>query len=1164
MQPDKFTCKSTTEEEPFLIFTNRYDIRLVNLGSDLSSKPTLSGKGIAQTSIPLLSQLRNTIAVDFYYENASSITLFWSDIQKDQIFRGRINSGVLVDVKPIVKVGIWTAEGLAVDWIGKNVYWVDSLLDQIQVVNFEGTFSATVLKYDMHNLRALALDPTKGLMFWTDWQEENPRIERATMAGTDRRLLFKVLDLPDGGWPNGLTCDYVSERVYWIDAKSDSVHTITYDGEDYRLILRDAQNMAHPFAISIFESHIYWTDWRNTNIYRANKWNGSEVTLIEDTNNQPFDLKVVHSSRQPKGIKNPCRENNGGCSHLCLIESKTTKKCFCPHMMALDNSQKSCYPINQTLIFATSTTVTAIEIDRPNAVVFPLLAPKADENISALATDPRKTTIFWSDLFNGRIYKLQMQNSSMTEQEVLLKSGADNCYGLSVDPAQGLLYFTGWKSVESNNATEAWISVITVDGKYKKTIVSSRSEEKLKKPVQINYIEGELYWFDIGYSPPALFRSSASGKKMAEINLKGLSNDATVDPSSLIIDNNKRLFWTQPTLNKVRVLELSSMTLHTMNTSSDPLKIPALIALDDDAQELIFYDKGSGDILARMVSTNYYTGGKPFELRKSSRLLRSNNTNLVAMKIMDRSAWELELQNSEEEPDQCESMKCDQICIRSFKDHKCICADGYIQDSGKCKYPDKKLIYVDSNGELFWQSTDNQEGKLESTNLVLSGNEVANVQPRRIEVDSKKDRIYMIDSKLNELFMINLTDSKSSMRKLFSGGTSRLSGLAIDPVHGYIFVSSFLPMSPGRHLSGNIHLLHPDSEDIRTIVFRKFNDTISNLVIDPAEGWLFWLSRTGIMKCRYDGSSSSQIVKDNPLISLLTIDLKRKRLIFTYKMSTMASVDYSGKDEKELRTSKTAYDTIEVFDGVLYYSVRKQFYRAEFDENNGSIMNETVKNLGGLKAQLKDLKGYDRTFANSLSNPCSENNGGCEQICYFLGPSNNHKCGCVFSKLSKDKRSCEHHRAFMAYVRGSVAFAPTYASLDTPEDHLSVSTAIEQREFLGAYKPITDPEIIRAPVAIAADYDRFQLILSDIKANRLVAIKIDQSDYFVIAQDVKQVEGIAFDEKHRDIYFTSGPSIMRVSLLDKDKSKYPKKASVILELSEYDKPRGIAVDPCQM
>ena len=65
----------------------------------------------------------------------------------------------MTDVKPIVKIGIWTAEGLAVDWMGKNVYWVDSLLDQIQVVNFEGTHTATVFKDNMHNLRALAVDP---------------------------------------------------------------------------------------------------------------------------------------------------------------------------------------------------------------------------------------------------------------------------------------------------------------------------------------------------------------------------------------------------------------------------------------------------------------------------------------------------------------------------------------------------------------------------------------------------------------------------------------------------------------------------------------------------------------------------------------------------------------------------------------------------------------------------------------------------------------------------------------------------------------------------------------------------------------------------------------------------------------------------------------------
>jgi hypothetical protein len=31
---------------------------------------------------------------------------------------------VLTDVQSIVSFGVWTAEGLAVDWIGEHVYWV--------------------------------------------------------------------------------------------------------------------------------------------------------------------------------------------------------------------------------------------------------------------------------------------------------------------------------------------------------------------------------------------------------------------------------------------------------------------------------------------------------------------------------------------------------------------------------------------------------------------------------------------------------------------------------------------------------------------------------------------------------------------------------------------------------------------------------------------------------------------------------------------------------------------------------------------------------------------------------------------------------------------------------------------------------------------------------
>ena len=64
-------------------------------------------------------------------------------------------------------------------------------------------------------------------MFWTDWDGKLPRIERATMYGKDRRNVFNVTTVK-GGWPNGLTIDYLQRRIYWIDARYelDFVHSV--------------------------------------------------------------------------------------------------------------------------------------------------------------------------------------------------------------------------------------------------------------------------------------------------------------------------------------------------------------------------------------------------------------------------------------------------------------------------------------------------------------------------------------------------------------------------------------------------------------------------------------------------------------------------------------------------------------------------------------------------------------------------------------------------------------------------------------------------------------------------------------------------------------------------------------------------------------------------
>lgn len=85
--------------------------------------------------------------------------VFFTDIVDDKIYRGSIIHGSLINIQVIVETGLSTAEGLAVDWIGKTIYWIESSLDQIEVAKFDGTSRKTLIAGNMESPRSIAVDP---------------------------------------------------------------------------------------------------------------------------------------------------------------------------------------------------------------------------------------------------------------------------------------------------------------------------------------------------------------------------------------------------------------------------------------------------------------------------------------------------------------------------------------------------------------------------------------------------------------------------------------------------------------------------------------------------------------------------------------------------------------------------------------------------------------------------------------------------------------------------------------------------------------------------------------------------------------------------------------------------------------------------------------------
>ncbi|XP_076166468.1 low-density lipoprotein receptor isoform X2 [Ptiloglossa arizonensis] len=309
-------CKAA-EGHASLLFTRRHDIRKVALDR--------------QEMTEIVNNTKKAAALDFVFRTGM---IFWSDISEKKIYKAPIDEGNERTV--VIDDGLTTSDGLAVDWIYSHIYWTDSGKNTIELANFEGNMRKTLIRDRIQQPRAIALNPLEGWMFWTDWSDE-ARIEKAGMDGSHRMVIVDN----DVIWPNGLTLDLISKKIYWIDAKLYIIGSCNYDGSGRRTVLYSPDSLRHPYSITTFEDYVYWTDWDKETIFKANKFTGKEIEAVTSvrTLQHPMVVHVYHPYRQPDGM-NQCQAVNGHCSHLCLPAPRINSKspllsCACPDGLRL-------------------------------------------------------------------------------------------------------------------------------------------------------------------------------------------------------------------------------------------------------------------------------------------------------------------------------------------------------------------------------------------------------------------------------------------------------------------------------------------------------------------------------------------------------------------------------------------------------------------------------------------------------------------------------------------------------------------------------------------------------------------------------------------------------------------------------------------------------------
>lgn len=85
--------------------------------------------------------------------------VYWSDFAKGVIFSAFIN---VTSWKTLFHCNIQNVSGIAIDHVGRNIYWTDNGTKRVEVARLDGTKRKLLIKDGLDKPRAIVLDERNG------------------------------------------------------------------------------------------------------------------------------------------------------------------------------------------------------------------------------------------------------------------------------------------------------------------------------------------------------------------------------------------------------------------------------------------------------------------------------------------------------------------------------------------------------------------------------------------------------------------------------------------------------------------------------------------------------------------------------------------------------------------------------------------------------------------------------------------------------------------------------------------------------------------------------------------------------------------------------------------------------------------------------------------
>ncbi|XP_059193208.1 very low-density lipoprotein receptor [Centropristis striata] len=624
-------CKITGE--PFLLASVQTDLYLFGLrSSSLDVLTSFSKKAILSLDYDWREQR-------VFWVSLETESIRWSSL--DQKTTGTVIQGV-------------RADSVAVDWLGRNLYWIDGVNSQIVAIRLttatvESLDHSIILDEDLDQPRSLALLPQKGLMFWSEIGNV-VKIERAGMDGSERKALVNS----SLGWPGGVAVDTISDRVYWTDERLRVIGSATLDGDDIRIL--QMKETTNPFSLAVFNDMLYWSDSKTRVLLTAQKISGKNSRVLLKRPRQPFGVKIIHPLLQT-GIASPCEKVK--CSHMCVLAPGPKAVCKCPFGLLLADDGLTCSSLVSSafLLMLSPSIVTKIYLQSRHTASelkgWPEHLALQVPNVNAAAImdySLRDHTLFLTDEGTTSLWSFKLKDLDLSSKGQLLKLLGNTVTAMALDWVTLNIYWSSTKQprLQVTSITGAHTAVLIKDG-------IGRVES-----IALHPPSGRICFINLGLQGT----DTVATVECANMDGGGRSvvwKDA-VQPTSLVFSSNgETICWADKSLGTISFVQLDRSGYRELKIG-DGL---AAVALSDDA---VYWMTVSDK------TRLWYSDG-----HQQDKLWFEVGTEVVSLKAFTRS--------SQTGSNQCKENNgnCEHLCLATPGGRTCMCAhDHILVDSTHC------------------------------------------------------------------------------------------------------------------------------------------------------------------------------------------------------------------------------------------------------------------------------------------------------------------------------------------------------------------------------------------------------------------------------------------------------------------------------------------------